>query len=79
MIKVVNVKAKKNYVLELTFNDGVKGEVCIKDSLFGVMFEPLQDVSYFNQVSIDEFGVICWPNEADLDSTVLYNKIRSLH
>ena len=38
MIKVVDVKAKDNYVLELTFNDGVKGEVCIKDSLFGVMF-----------------------------------------
>ncbi len=76
MIKVTQVKALPNYILSLTFNDGVQGEVSIKERLFGEVFEPLKDTEYFNRVSIDPHGVVCWPNNADLASDVLYEKIK---
>ncbi len=62
MIKVTSVEAKANYTLVLTFSDGLHGELCIKDRLFGVMFEPLKDVEVTNGVkpmgsdSIDYFN-----------------------
>ena len=46
-----------------------------KDRLFGVMFEPLKDFKYFAKVSLDEMGAVCWPNDADLDSESLHQKI----
>jgi len=79
MIKVTQVKALPNYILSLTFNDGVQGEVSIKERLFGEVFEPLKDTEYFNLVSIDPHGVIFWPNNADLASDVLYEKIKLRH
>jgi hypothetical protein len=75
MHKVISVLPKDNYVLHLEFDDGVSGDISIKDRLFGSMFEPLKDVGFFNQVSIDSFGSICWPNDADLDTDVLYYKV----
>jgi len=47
MIKVTSVEARANYTLALTFNDGLQGELCIKDRLFGVMFEPLKKEAFF--------------------------------
>jgi len=39
------------------------------------MFEPLRDEAYFRQVGIDEFGVICWPNGADLAPDALHQEL----
>jgi hypothetical protein len=79
MIRVTSVEAKDNYTLALTFNDGLQGELCIVDRLFGVMFEPLKQKSFFSQVKIDDYGVIYWPNEADLAPETLHQKIKQQH
>ena len=79
MIKVISVEAKSNYVLSLTFNDGLQGELSIKDRLFGEMFEPLKEPNYFSQVAVDDYGVVCWPNEADLAPETLHKKIKEQH
>jgi len=42
MMKVTSVEAKANYTLALAFNDGLQGELCIKDSLF----EPLKKTPF---------------------------------
>lgn len=76
MNKVVQVEVKPGYTLALTFDDGLQGEVCIADRLFGSMFEPLKDLSFFAKVSIDPYGAVCWPNEADLAPDALYQKVR---
>ena len=37
------------------------------------VFEPLKDAGFFATVSVNrELGTVCWPNNADLDSDVLY-------
>ena len=41
------------------------------------MFEPLRNPKVFNQVQIDEYGAICWPNGADLAPDALYQTIRA--
>lgn len=79
MIKVTSVEAKADYTLALTFNDGLQGELCIEDRLFGEMFEPLKQKTLFAQVKVDDYGVVCWPNEADLAPEVLHKKIIQQH
>jgi hypothetical protein len=41
------------------------------------MFEPLRDVNLFDEVFVDEFGAVCWPNGADLAPDALYDRIRA--
>ena len=52
--------------------DGIAGEVDLSQRLFGPMFEPLRDVAFFEQVRIDEFDALAWPNGADLAPDGLY-------
>jgi len=42
----------------------------------GGVFEPLRDPTFFAQVKVNaELGTVCRPNNADLDSDVLYVKV----
>ena len=75
MIPVVRVEARQPYRLWVEFGDGVAGEIDLRDRLFGPVFEPLKDPETFAQVGIDEFGVICWPNGADLAPDALHIKL----
>jgi hypothetical protein len=74
---IVEARAVEGYKLHLRFEDGVEGDVDLRDlvPLKGV-FEPLQDPAEVAKVRVDpESGTICWPNGADLDPDVLYARI----
>jgi hypothetical protein len=75
MPRIVKVAARANHVLELTFDDGVQGDVSLADRLFGPVFEPLKDPAFFAQVTVDRFGAVSWPNGADLAPDAMYRKI----
>ena len=77
MEKIESVKALSDWRLEVRFTDGTVGVVCLKDRLFGPMFEPLKDPTFFARVFVDEYGAVCWPNGADLAPDALYEQIRS--
>jgi hypothetical protein len=79
MDRVVEVIPLMNYRLRVRFEDGTTGVVSLKEQLFGPVFEPLKDVSFFAQARIDKFGAICWPNGADLAPDALYDEIRAGH
>lgn len=69
--RVVSVEARAGYQLRLTFDDGVVTEVDMADDLWGPMFEPLRDKSFFLQVRVDdEAQTVVWPNGLDLDPLV---------
>lgn len=75
-MKIVSARPLDGYRLDVAFDDGTRGIVCLKDRLFGPVFEPLRDEAFFRQVQIDEFGAICWSNGADLAPDALYAKVR---
>lgn len=76
MERVLRARALSDYRIDIEFDDGVRGIVSIKERLFGPMFEPLRDEKLFSQLKIDDFGVICWPNGADLAPDALYVRLR---
>lgn len=77
MRRIVKAIAHENFTLELTFDDGVSGCVNVKPHLFGPVFEPLQDPAFFTKVSVDQFGAVCWPNNADLSPDTLYSELQN--
>jgi hypothetical protein len=76
MHSVSSVVPLSGFRLEVRFDDGMQGIADLSDRLFGPVFEPLRDVTLFNQVRVDEFGAICWPNGADLAPDALYERLR---
>lgn len=73
MIRVVAAKVIRPYVLDLTFNDGVRREVDLESELEGDVFEPLRDPTFFAHATLDPvIGTVVWPNEADFSPEFLY-------
>ena len=75
MEKISQIIALPGYHLFIEFDDGVRGEIDLSERLFGPMFEPLRDPEVFIQVSLDEFGAVCWPNGADLAPDAIYRQL----
>jgi len=75
MSRVKSVEPLPGFRLRVEFEDGVSGVVDLSGELFGEMFEPLRDEAYFRRVGLDEFGVICWPNGADLAPDALHQEL----
>ena len=57
----------------LRFDDGVEGEVDLATDLWGEVFEPLRDPSYFARFSVDD--TLVWPNGADFAPEFLYERV----
>ena len=76
MYRVVSVVPLSDFQLRVQFDDGTQGIASLQDRLFGPVFEPLKNLAFFQKVRIDEFGVICWPNGADLAPDALYAQLR---
>lgn len=76
MEHVISAKPLDDFKVEVEFSDGTHGIVSLKDRLFGPVFEPLKDPDYFARLTIDEFGVICWPNGADIAPDALYERLK---
>ncbi len=63
-----------DYKLVVTFNDNSSQTIDFKPILKGELFEPLFDLSRFNQVQIDpEVQTLVWPNGADFDPATLHD------
>ena len=61
------------YKVKVFFNDDRQGVANLSDTLYGPVFEPLKEKSFFAQLSVDEeLGTITWPNGADLAPEYLY-------
>lgn len=73
-----NVEARSGYRLYLQFNNGVTGEVCLLNELWGEVFEPLKDEVLFATARQDEvMGTVVWANGADLAPEFLFELLQS--
>ena len=74
--RIVAVRALQNFCVELTFTDGLCRIVDLGPWVkgHGGVFLPLQEESYFRQVSVDsETRSIAWPNGVDFCPDMLYS------
>ena len=61
------------YKLRVHFDDGTEQLVDFEPVLYGEMYEPLRDRTFFGQVRLDaEIRTLVWPNGADFDPYVLH-------
>ena len=72
MISVIEAKHLGGFRVWLRFNDGGEGEVDLADELWGEVFEPLRDPSFFAKFSVDE--TLVWPNGADFAPEFLHER-----
>jgi len=72
---VIDARYVRDFTIWAKFADGSEGEIDLRDELVGPIFEPLQDVAYFRNFALAEYGTICWPNGADLAPERLHEKI----
>jgi hypothetical protein len=71
LIKVVNAKYVDDFKITLMFNDGKEKCVDLKEELWGEIFEPLKDINYFKEFTLNPF-TIEWSNGADFAPEFLY-------
>ena len=75
---VIEAKALNGHRLALTFDDGVRGVIDVAEivPLEGV-FAPLRSESEFTRVFVNrDLWSVSWPCGADLDTQVLYVRVR---
>jgi Protein of unknown function (DUF2442) len=73
--RVVKVSPLPQYRLHVEFDDGVAGTIDLSGELDGEVFQPLRDEAVFRQVTVDEFGAVCWPNGLDLAPDAMHREL----
>jgi hypothetical protein len=63
-----------DYRVSISFNDGVKGEIDLSSELYGEVFEPLKDKSFFKSFKL-EGHTLSWSNGADFAPEFLRENI----
>lgn len=67
----------RDYVIWVRCRDGSSGEVDLGAELWGEVFEPLKDLEYFKNFTVDpELKTLVWPNGADFAPEFLHNAVR---
>jgi len=61
---IEQAKYLDGYKVWLAFNDGAEGEIDLSSELYGEIFEPLKDVSFFKSFTL-EGHTLSWSNGAD--------------
>ena len=75
--RVIDAKHIKDYTLYLRFSDGSDGEVDLEPELDGEIFQPLKDITFFKDFSLNqELHTVVWPNGADFAPEFLYEKLQ---
>ena len=75
-LAIKKVKPLPNYELELTFENKEIKIFDVKPYLDTGVFKVLKDEKFFNIVKVS-YDTIEWPNGADLDPELLYEKSKS--
>lgn len=68
---IISAVYVKDFILEITFNDGLTSKIDFSQFFSGPVFEPLKDIHYFKKFFLEGWTV-AWPNGADVAPETLY-------
>jgi hypothetical protein len=75
MVKLVEARYVRDFVIWLRWNDGSQGEVDLAGELDSPVFEPLKDQDCFRRFILSpDIHTAVWPNGADLAPEFLYER-----
>ena len=75
---IISVSVVRHGALDLTFADGLRGEVEVLERMRGPVFAQATTISGFAAVKVDaESGTVVWPGGADLAPDTLYERVRT--
>ena len=78
MVRVIQARYIRDYVVWLRFSDGTEGKVDLRDELYGEVFEPLKDRRLFRSVAVHpEWHTIAWSNGADFAPEFLHAAVKA--
>jgi hypothetical protein len=68
----------KDYIIHLTFNNGVSGDINLQQYLGNGVFKELLNEEKFKTFELNkESGTICWDNGADIAPDTLYTELQN--
>ena len=74
--KIVKCKARDNYKLWIQFDDGLNGEVDLKNLAGRGVFSAWNSIEFFKSVHIDKrTQTVAWGDDLDLDPYVLRSQV----
>ena len=77
ILHVKEAKHLHDYVVWIKFNDGIEGEIDLKNELTGEVFGCLKDKKLFKSFKVDPMlETIVWENGADLAPEFLRDNIK---
>lgn len=78
MPRVIDARDAGNYRVWLRFDDGLTGEIDLRDELWGPLFDPLKEVAEFATLRADlEADTVVWPNGADFAPEFLHDRLKA--
>ena len=75
LIRPTSIRALPNYCLYLEFSDGIKGKIDLSDLAGHEVFEPWNDLVFFERVHIGSHREVKWDDEIELCADSLYLKL----
>lgn len=77
ILHVKEAKYLRDYVIWVKFNDGIEGEVDLRNELEGEVFGHLKDVNNFKSFRVDSIlETVVWENGADLAPEFLRDNLK---
>jgi hypothetical protein len=72
---LTKVKVKDNYLVHLTFLDGLEGDVDFSEYVGKGVFSKWLDYQHFRTAEIGAYGELVWDGELDFCPDSLYMKV----
>ena len=77
ILHIKDAKYLRDYIIWVKFNDGIAGEVDLKDELEGEIFGSLKNIELFKSFKVDPvLETIVWENGVDLAPEFLYDNLK---
>ena len=73
-MKVSDVKYLKDYMISITFNDGVIGTIDLSDLVKQGIFSVLKDKAQFSKIYTTGYS-LAWSEELEIDVAEIYSEI----